>query len=130
MKTKKDILDSLDRIEEYCEVIEDYVEKNNIKEWSELRDHEYHKFLITMALAQIGEEVKLLPDDLKLKYSETKWGEIVGLRNRVVHEFIWLNYFIIYGVVKTNVPELLECCDIIISDLKTNKDTPTSIVEW
>lgn len=54
----------------------------------------------------IGEAVNHIPNEVKLKYSEVKWTQIRGMRNRISHEYFSLDYPIIYRTCTDALPVL------------------------
>jgi uncharacterized protein with HEPN domain len=54
----------------------------------------------------IGEAVRLLPNDFKLKHNDIPWAQIGGLRNRIVHDYFGLDLEIIWQVLQTSLRDL------------------------
>lgn len=52
-------------------------------------------------LANIGENVGKISDDLKQIYSDVDWAPIKGLRNRVVHDYINIDTFMVFDIVSS-----------------------------
>jgi uncharacterized protein with HEPN domain len=48
--------------------------------------------IVTMALINISESVNSLSDGFIQKHQDIEWSEIVGLRNKVVHNYRGLPY--------------------------------------
>ena len=70
-------------------------------------------------LVNIGECANKLSDELKLIYPETEWKKIIGLRNKVVHDYTGLDLLITYEVIKSNLPKLeKQIIDILVTELK------------
>jgi len=57
-------------------------------------------------LETIGEAAGHIPDDIKARHKDIPWGEIVGLRNRIVHGYFNIDLKIIWGVIKQELPAL------------------------
>jgi uncharacterized protein with HEPN domain len=53
----------------------------------------------------IGEAVRWLPDDFKLQHVGVPWGQIAGLRNRIVHDYFGLDLEIIWQVLENALRE-------------------------
>ncbi len=49
---------------------------------------------------------KKLSTSFKEKYSDINWNDIIGFRNRIVHEYGKTDYTIIYEVVSNDIPNL------------------------
>ena len=61
----------------------------------------------------IGEAVRWLPDEFKLQYVDVPWGQIAGLRNRIVHDYFGLDLEIIWQVLQTSLREFKQQLDEI-----------------
>lgn len=59
-------------------------------------------------LVHLGETVAKLSDDLLNDSPHIQWQKIKGLRNRIAHDYPGLDTFMIFQVVKKDVPALLE----------------------
>lgn len=66
----------------------------------------------------IGEAAGRLPEDFVDRYSEIEWAKIVGLRNRIVHEYFGVDLQIIWQILKNDLPAFRESLERIRSDLK------------
>ena len=59
------------------------------------------------SLEIIGEAVKRLPDDFRTKYNEVEWRAIAGMRDRLIHDYLGVDYDIVWDAATAKVPELL-----------------------
>ena len=57
-------------------------------------------------LEVIGEASRNIPEDVKEAHPELEWAKIVGLRNRVVHEYFGVDLDIIWRIVDDELPAL------------------------
>ena len=73
------------------------------------------KRAITRSLEIIGEATKKIPADFKVKWSKVQWKNMAGMRDRLIHDYIGVNYSIVWDVVKNKIPQLLEQIDDILS---------------
>ena len=55
----------------------------------------------------IGEAVTKLSPELKARYAGVQWGEIAGMRNRLIHGYISVNLEIVWSTVQKVVPDFL-----------------------
>ena len=54
----------------------------------------------------IGEAARRLPDEFKDRHSEIEWYKVVGLRNRIVHEYFGIDLEIIWQILHQDLPVL------------------------
>ncbi|VVM06468.1 HepT-like ribonuclease domain-containing protein [Methylacidimicrobium tartarophylax] len=55
----------------------------------------------------IGEAVSKLSADLKTEHGDVPWGEISGMRNRLIHGYMTVNLEIVWSTVEKVVPDFL-----------------------
>jgi uncharacterized protein with HEPN domain len=72
-----------------------------------LRD-ETMKRAVVRSLEVIGEATKKIPADFKLKWNTINWKNMAGMRDRLIHDYMGINYFIVWDVVRNKIPELTE----------------------
>ena len=66
------------------------------------------KRAITRSLEIIGEATKKIPVNFKVKWSSIQWKNMAGMRDRLIHDYIGVNYSIVWDVVKNKIPHLLD----------------------
>lgn len=54
----------------------------------------------------IGEAVKSIPADIREKHQGVDWSGMIGLRNRIAHEYFGLSLPIIWKIVADDLPKL------------------------
>ena len=54
----------------------------------------------------IGEASKKIPVDFKLKWNLINWKNMAGMRDRLIHDYMGINYSIVWDVIKNKIPEL------------------------
>ena len=59
-------------------------------------------------LEQMIEHIKHLSPDFQIKYNFIPWGDIMGFRNGLVHEYGKTDYTTVYEVVSRDIYELKE----------------------
>ncbi len=72
----------------------------------ELIDNEVLKRAIVRSLEIIGEATKKIPADIKEKWSDVPWRNIAGMRDKLIHDYIGINYAIVWDVVRNKIPEI------------------------
>jgi uncharacterized protein with HEPN domain len=94
----EDILESIGLIQMYAE---------NIK-FTDFKKDRKTIDAIVRNFEIIGEASKYIPKEVKKKYKEIDWRGIVGLRNRIAHEYFDVSSRIIWQIVKDELPTLKE----------------------
>ena len=54
----------------------------------------------------IGEASNHISDELKSKFSEIAWAQIVGMRNVFAHEYFGIDSSLVWEIIKKDIPEL------------------------
>jgi len=100
----EDILESCTRIERYTRAMSfDQFVKD---------DKTYDAVLRNLEI--IGEAVKNLPEEVRLRYNQIEWRKLAGLRDIVAHEYFGVSDEIVWDVIQTKLSSLRqEIIDII-----------------
>jgi len=64
------------------------------------------KRAVVRALEIVGEAAKKIDKEFKQKHSHIEWINIVGLRNRLIHDYEGTDYDIVWEVIQDDIPEL------------------------
>lgn len=75
---------------------------------NELSQNETLKRAVIRSLEIIGEATKKIPADFKVKWDSIKWKNMAGMRDRLIHDYMGINYSIVWDVIKNKIPELYE----------------------
>ncbi len=52
----------------------------------------------------IGEAANRLPENFRTQHSDIEWRKIIGLRNRVVHDYFNIDVEIVWEIIQTDLP--------------------------
>jgi uncharacterized protein with HEPN domain len=58
------------------------------------------------SLEIIGEAAKKIPDDFRAQYSNLEWRSMAGMRDRLIHNYLGVDYLLVWDVVQNRIPEL------------------------
>ena len=61
---------------------------------------------IMFRLVQIAENGEKLTNTFKETHKEIKWKAIKGMRNRIVHDYGFIDMTIVYDTITNSIPEL------------------------
>ncbi|MFM1857796.1 MAG: hypothetical protein RLZ05_856 [Bacteroidota bacterium] len=93
-----DILDSCNKILQYTS----YMSFEEFLKDSKTIDAVIRNFEI------IGEAANRLPDKFKEEYPSIDWHKIRGFRNRIVHDYMGIDFGIVWDIRNSYLPSLIE----------------------
>lgn len=104
----EDIIESIDKIKKYTEdLTKDDFQKDDMRLDAVVRNFEI-----------IGEAANRLSQEIRNKYPEVEWRRIIGLRNRVIHEYFGIDINILWSIVEDNLSDLKIQISKILKDKK------------
>ena len=108
----KDYIEYLQHILNECEFVTSVVTADLSRD-AFLTD-ETLKRAVVRSLEIIGEATKKIPADIKLQWGQISWKNMAGMRDRLIHDYIGVNYIIVWDVATNIIPTLkLQIQDII-----------------
>ena len=54
----------------------------------------------------IGEAARNISDEFQEKHPKLPWAKMVGIRNKIIHEYFNINYAIVWDTIKDDLPIL------------------------
>jgi len=106
LPNKKNDLVYLLNILEHIGKIRKYTKgANDAEELFELNDQMNLNASLTL-LANIGESVSKITDDLKRECPNIEWQQIKGFRNRIVHDYIGIDLAVVYEIITEDLGKL------------------------
>ena len=109
----KSYIPYLKHILDECRYVESVI-NNDIQLYQFLSD-ETLKRAVTRSLSIIGEATKKVPADVKYQWREISWRQMAGMRDRLVHDYMGVNYMIVWDVAKNIIPTLIPQIEKILS---------------
>jgi uncharacterized protein with HEPN domain len=90
----------------------DYSRKATAMLQGRIREHlntdEMLSLALTRAVEIIGEAAARVSPAIQLKHASIPWPQIIGLRNRLVHGYDAVDLDILWNIVQTDLPLLIE----------------------
>ena len=100
----KDSIVYLQHILLECDFIVSVIRQETSKE--EFISDETLKRAVVRSLEIIGEAAKKIPADIKLEWKDISWKNMAGMRDRLIHDYMGVNYSIVWDVVKNIIPKI------------------------
>jgi len=108
----KDSIVYLQHILLECDFIVSVIRPETIKD--EFISDETLKRAVVRSLEIIGEATKKIPADVKLEWKDISWKNMAGMRDRLIHDYMGVNYSIVWDVAKNIIPNIrIEIQEII-----------------
>jgi uncharacterized protein with HEPN domain len=86
--------------------------------YEEFIENEELKRSFVRILEIIGEAAKYISIEFRNRYPKIKWKSIVGMRNKLIHEYFGIDYRVVWKTVKEKIPELYKVIEDLIRDLE------------
>ena len=92
----KHILDAIEEIEGYLSEVNfpDFLENSMMR------------FACIKQMEIIGEASNHISDELKSRFMDIAWSQIVGMRNVFTHEYFGIDTDLVWEIIKNDIPEL------------------------
>ena len=103
-----DILEAIDRIREYVQVMDEDVFGSDRKTQD----------AVIRNLEIIGEASRNLSDELKAQANEIEWSKIIGFRNILAHEYFGVSVPIVWDIVQNKLDPLRDACTKLLKQLE------------
>ena len=100
------ILDAIRKVESYTSGIDrDVFETDDMRQDAVIRQIEI-----------IGEASRQLPDDFQEEHDSIPWSDIIGMRNRIAHDYMNVDLDIVWEVIHHDLPSLKSSVQQLLSD--------------
>jgi uncharacterized protein with HEPN domain len=75
-------------------------------DFNDFVEDETLKRAVVRSLEIIGEATKKIPADFKVKWNTIPWKNMAGMRDRLIHDYIGVNYSIVWDVMINKIPDM------------------------
>lgn len=82
--------------------------------WEEFVDSELHQDAVMRPLAIIGEAARQVSQETRDAHPELPWPQMVGMRNRLIHEYFRVDLATVWETVKNDLPPLIAALERLV----------------
>ena len=72
--------------------------------FEDFKDDELKVDGVVRNLEIIGEAVKKIPADIRIKYQDVEWNKIAGVRDILIHAYFTVDLEILWGIIEDKLP--------------------------
>ena len=83
----------------------------------EFEIEERTSYAVIRALEVAGEAARHIPEEITQKYPKVPWGDMIGMRNVLIHDYIEVDLEAVWLTVKEDLPEAEEEIRRIVKEL-------------
>ena len=73
---------------------------------------------VVRLLEVLGEAASRIPPDMRAGYPQIQWTQMVGMRNRLIHAYDFIDFNTIWETLTVDLPPLIEQLEQILSNEK------------
>ncbi|MBI4162651.1 MAG: DUF86 domain-containing protein [Candidatus Aenigmarchaeota archaeon] len=108
----KDIIDSMNRIEEFVSVMT----------LEELMKDDKTSSAVIRKFEIIGEAAKNVPKLVKDKQTDISWKAMIGMRDRLIHAYFGIDFKLVWLAIKKDIPEIKPKLQKILNELEESEE--------
>ncbi len=82
------------------------------------KNNELLGFAVVRAVELVGEAASKVTTDTRKLHPEIPWRNIIGMRNRMVHDYLNVDYDIVWAVATKNLPGLIQKLEVILDEIE------------
>lgn len=86
-------------------------------EVDEFLNNSMMRFACIKQIEIIGEASNHVSEELQERFGDIEWRKIVGLRNILVHEYFGVISRVVWGIIKSDIPDLKTKIENILNQL-------------
>ena len=104
----KHVLDAIEEIEKYLLEVDFLM----------FIENSMMRFACIKQMEIIGEASNHISNELKSKFTDVEWAQIVGMRNVFAHEYFGIDSSLVWEIIKNDIPELKEKIKLILQSIQ------------
>jgi uncharacterized protein with HEPN domain len=82
--------------------------------YQEFLDSELHQNAVIRPLEIIGEAARKISGETKSQYPQIPWGEMIGMRNRLIHEYLDVDLSTVWDTIQEDLPPLISIIESLV----------------
>ena len=84
------------------------------KDREEYDEDENLRLAVTHLVQMIGEAARRVSPEVQQRYPQIPWSDIIGMRHKIVHDYLDIDFDVVWEVIKTDLPDLVAHLEPIV----------------
>jgi|ERR1700709_1474986 len=84
------------------------VEKLRGKDREDFETDENLRLALAHLIQMIGEAARRVSPESQQKYPQIPWSDVIGMRHKIVHDYLDVDFDVVWEVVTADLPELID----------------------
>jgi uncharacterized protein with HEPN domain len=80
------------------------------------------RLALTHLIQMIGEAARRVSEESRQRYPLIPWSAIIGMRHKVVHDYLDIDFDVVWAVAKIDLPELVSLLEPIVPGTESASD--------
>jgi uncharacterized protein with HEPN domain len=82
--------------------------------WEQFQQNELLQNAVVRPLEIMGEVARKISKETKDSHPEIPWNEMIGMRNRLIHEYFRINLQTVWDTLQNDIPRLVTLVEPLI----------------
>ena len=104
----KDILESIERMDEFVEDID----------FDKFVQDDKTSSAVVRKIEIIGEATKNIPKHIRQRYKGVPWSDMAKMRDKIIHFYFGIDYEVVWKVIKERLPEIKPIIHKILDEME------------
>jgi uncharacterized protein with HEPN domain len=74
----------------------------------EFEEDENLRLALTHLIQMIGEAARRVSLESRQRYPQIPWSDVIGMRHKIVHDYLDVDFDVVWEVVTADLPELID----------------------
>jgi len=82
--------------------------------WEEFEQSDLHQNAVIRSLEIIGEAARLVSKQTRDAHPEIPWSQMIGMRNRLIHEYFRVDLATVWETIQKDLPALITLLEPLV----------------
>lgn len=82
--------------------------------WESFKEDDRTQDAVIRNLQVIGEAARKISEEFQGRYPEIPWGEIIGMRHRLIHDYSRIDVVKIWDTAQNDIPSLIRWIEPLV----------------